>query len=122
MSNKDIEEDIKILRNITKQDFNNPMGWTGYYDSELKELQQAIGNILADRERYKNMYEAEHRIHLVRNEQLERKEIAVQKASKYDRLVEKIKEILDFAKTGKDVNSKAKAECLENILKLLEGK
>ena len=49
--NNNIEKDIKILENMTKQDFSNPMGWSGYYDSELKELQQSIENILADRER-----------------------------------------------------------------------
>lgn len=85
MSNKDIEKDIKILRNITKQDFNNPMGWTGYYDSELKELQQAIKNILADRERYKKLYKRA----------LSDLVVADVKANKYDRLVEKIKKDIE---------------------------
>lgn len=40
------DEDIKILENIIGRDFSNPMGWSGYYDSELKELQQAIKNLL----------------------------------------------------------------------------
>lgn len=42
------------------------------------------------------------------------------KANKYDSLVEKIKEALDFAKTSEDTRSKAKAECLKNILKIME--
>ena len=118
MNNNDIEEDIKILENLKgKMDFDNQNNLVLLLD--LKE-QQAIENIVEEYKRYKNMYEAEHRIHLVRNEQLERKEIAVQKANKYDRLVERIKEALDFVKTGKDADSKAKTECLENILKLIE--
>lgn len=46
--------------------------------------QQALNHIISDykrvlkeAERYKNMYEAEHEIHLVRNEQLDRKEKAI---------------------------------------------
>lgn len=44
----------------------------------------------------------------------------IKKANKYDSLAERIKEALDFVKTGKDADSKAKTECLENILKLIE--
>ena len=29
-----------------KMDFSNPVGWTGYYDTELKELQEAIETVL----------------------------------------------------------------------------
>lgn len=42
------------------------------------------------------------------------------KANKYDSLVDRIKEALDFVKTGKDADSKARASCLKNILKLME--
>ena len=37
---------IKLLKNFTKMDFSNPMGWTGYYDTELKELSQAVQTVL----------------------------------------------------------------------------
>ena len=40
------EQAIKIAKIFTKMDFSNPMGWTGYYDTELKELSQAIEIIL----------------------------------------------------------------------------
>lgn len=40
------KEAINLVKNFTKMDFNNSMGWTGYYDTELKELQQAIEIVL----------------------------------------------------------------------------
>lgn len=113
MNNKDIEEDIKILRDITKQDFNNPMGWTGYYDSELKELQQAIKNILTDRERLEKENAELTTENFKLNIELENKRKEYQetykdvreeirelqaKAKRYDSLVEKIKENLDKRK------------------------
>lgn len=117
MSNKDIEKNIKILKNITKQDFSNPMGWTGYYDSELKELQQAIENILEDRERYKKLYERA----------LSDLVVADAKANKYDRLVERIKEIMqehiinyNNTSTRRDY-WKGSIDTDREILKLLEG-
>lgn len=39
-------EAIELAKEFTKMDFSNPMGWTGYYDTELKELQQAIETAL----------------------------------------------------------------------------
>ena len=40
------QESIEIAKKFTKMDFSNPMGWTGYYDTELKELSQAIETVL----------------------------------------------------------------------------
>ena len=40
------QEAIEIAKKFTKMDFSNPMGWTGYYDTELKELSQAIETVL----------------------------------------------------------------------------
>lgn len=37
---KEQEEVIKLAKEFTKMDFSNPMDWTGYYDTELKELQE----------------------------------------------------------------------------------
>ena len=37
---------IKLLKDFTKMDFSNPVGWTGYFDTELKELQEAIETVL----------------------------------------------------------------------------
>ena len=38
---------IELAKEFTRIDFNNPMGWTGYYDTELKELQRAIDTALS---------------------------------------------------------------------------
>ena len=40
-------EAIELAKEFTKMDFSNPMGWTGYYDTELKELSQAIDTVLS---------------------------------------------------------------------------
>ena len=40
------EQAIEIAKDFIKMDFNNPMGWIGYYDTELKELSQAIEIVL----------------------------------------------------------------------------
>lgn len=175
MNNNDIEEDIRILNNLKdkKFNFNSILYITGTVILNKKE-QQAIENILADRERLEkentelrkrpvfyydnnrntyvwcckctdsNMslhmflkngeiqgYASEHYDKWVENTK-EAKQIDVcefmhkfvkpliNKANKYDRLVERIKEALDFVKTGKDADSKARASCLKNILKLIE--
>ena len=44
---KEQEEAIKLAENFTKMDFSNPIGWTGYYDTELKELSEAIETVLS---------------------------------------------------------------------------
>lgn len=93
MNNNDIEEDIKQLKEFIGlfYEFPNPTS-VSIRDYEV----QAIENILADREKL------------------------LAKANKCNRLVERIKEALDFVKTGKDADSKVKTECLENILKLIK--
>lgn len=69
--------------------------------SEVKDLQAKADKYDAlekQVKKYKNMYEAEHRIHLVRNEQLARKERAVLKANKYDNLISEIKSEIEAIK------------------------
>ena len=78
-----IEEDIKIVENLLQ---------TAHVDNEeyYKQIEigditfNAIKNIVSDYnkvvselKKYKNMYEAEHEIHTIRNEQLERKENSI---------------------------------------------
>ena len=60
------KEAVALVKDFTKMDFNNPMGWTGYYDTELKELQQAIETVLnliqkqeKEIEHWKNGFERE---------------------------------------------------------------
>ena len=38
---------IELAKEFTKMDFSNKMGWTGYYDTELKELSDAIDTVLS---------------------------------------------------------------------------
>lgn len=44
---KEQELKIQLLKDFTKMDFSNPMGWTGYYDTELKELSEAVETVLS---------------------------------------------------------------------------
>lgn len=43
---KEEKEAIELATNFTKEDFSNPMGWSGYYDTELKELSQVMKIVL----------------------------------------------------------------------------
>lgn len=141
MDKTDIEEDIKIIKQIKRT--NLALG----FEEQTRTL-QAIENILADRERkieniqslqealdksdannvklelevkkYKNMYEAEHRIHLVRNEQLERKEIAVQKVNQLENEnkkqkedIQRLQELLDLS-DAKSIEYQKEIEALKN--------
>lgn len=82
-----INETIKIIeRKIKEAEHYSDI--TGLYLTLDEELRNALMNILLDYKkvlkeanRYKNMYKAEHEIHLVRNEQLARKENAVTKCN-----------------------------------------
>lgn len=58
------KEAIDLVKCFTKKNFSNENGWTGYYDTELKELQQAIEAVLnliqeqeKETEKYKNLYQ-----------------------------------------------------------------
>lgn len=57
-----MEEDIKILKNIIERDFSNPMGWSGYYDCELKELQQAIKHLIKAYKEISELYKSEKKM------------------------------------------------------------
>lgn len=61
---KEQEKAIEIVNNFIKIDFNNKNGWIGYYDSELKELQEGIKTVLSmlqekdkEIEKYKYLYQ-----------------------------------------------------------------
>lgn len=89
-------------------------------DDKDKQLQETLdksdaSNVELEKQlkKYKNMYQAEHQIHLVRNEQLERKERAIQKANKYDNLIGLIKEKIE------NRNIQAKEHQDETILTII---
>ena len=96
-----IEEDIKIIEDfILKTDVD----YSEYNEQIVGDISyQAIQHLLSDYKkvvkeanRYKNMYEAEHEIHLVRNEQLERKENAIIKCKELENENKTIKEANDY--------------------------
>lgn len=104
-----INETIKIIeRKIKEAEHYSDI--TGLYLTLDEELRNALMNILLDYKkvlkeanRYKNMYKAEHEIHLVRNEQLARKENAVTKCNEL---------IIENAKLKKE--NEHKTEKIEN--------
>lgn len=84
-----IEEDIILLKDFTEGNFKRDKleNYRGSYKMGYfyyKDIQQAIEHILKELKRFENMYEAEHQIHLVRNEQLDRKQKAIIKCNELE--------------------------------------
>lgn len=73
-------------------------GWCINCDPDIKALTESIDilkdykRVLKEVKRYKNMYEAEHQIHLVRNEQLDRKQKAIIKCNELENVNKELKE------------------------------
>ena len=105
MKENNIEEDIILLKDFTEGNFKRDKleNYKGSYKMGYfyyKDIQQAIEHILSDYKRalkevkrYKNMYEAEHQIHLVRNEQLDRKQKAIIKCNELENENKELKEV-----------------------------
>lgn len=109
-----IEEDIILLKDFTEGNFKRDKleNYKGSYKMGYfyyKDIQQAIEHILKELKRFENMYEAEHQIHLVRNEQLDRKQKAIIKCNE---LENENKELKKEIKSWK----KCSAEQEENII------
>lgn len=83
-----IEEDIKIaerfIKSIKTDKEYKKEGWHGYFNEEIVELARILEHILKELKRFENMYEAEKRIHMVRNEQLARKQQLVIKCNELE--------------------------------------
>lgn len=82
-------------------------GWCVNCDPDIKALTESIDilkdykRVLKEVKRYKNMYEAEHQIHLVRNEQLDRKQKAIIKCNELENENKELKkEIKSWKKLG----------------------
>jgi hypothetical protein len=71
-----------------------------YVEDLLQEAYKVIlsdyKRVLEEANRYKNMYKAEHEIHLVRNEQLDRKENAITRCKELENENKTIKEANDY--------------------------
>lgn len=94
-----IDEAIYILENDEEKN---------YVSDLLQEVYKIIlsdyKKVLKEANRYKNMYKAEHEIHLVRNEQLARKENAVTKCNELIIENAKLKEENEYYKLLLDTN------------------
>jgi len=94
-----IDEAIYILENDEEKN---------YVSDLLQEVYKIIlsdyKKVLKEAKKYKNMYEAEHEIHLVRNEQLDRKENAVAKCNELIIENAKLKEENEHNKLLLDTN------------------
>ena len=88
MKENSIEEDIKIaerfIKSIKTDKEYKKEGWHGYFNEEIVELARILEHILKELKRFENMYEAEKRIHMVRNEQLDRKQKAIIKCNELE--------------------------------------
>lgn len=88
MKENSIEEDIKIaerfIKSIKTDKEYKKEGWHGYFNEEIVELARILEHILKELKRFENMYEAEKRIHIVRNEQLDRKQKAIIKCNELE--------------------------------------
>ncbi len=121
MKENSIAETIKQLelilkvRKEQKEIIECAGGWCVNCDPDIKALTESISlledykRVLKEAKRFKNMYEAEHQIHLVRNEQLDRKQKAIIKCNE---LENENKELKEEIKSWK----KYSAEQEENII------
>lgn len=104
-----IEEDIKILEEFKTNGYNVLLMKYGDRIKTNFKLAKAIEHILKELKRFENMYEAEHQIHMVRNEQLARKQQLVIKCNELENENEELKKEIKSWK-------KYSAEQEENIV------
>lgn len=133
MKENSIEEDIKnaehFIKSIkTDKEYKEENGWHGYYNKEIVELARILQHILShykrvfkEANRYKNMYKAEHEIHLVRNEQLDRKENAVTKCNELIIENAKLKEENEELKQDRNNNYQMIALAQNEVLGYMQG-
>ncbi len=91
MNEEEVDNEIKIsipiisnqeIENIINtEDLYDKIAEQIYHDREMIILQEFIKKLQKETTKYKNMYESEHKIHLLRNEQLDRKQNAITKCN-----------------------------------------
>ena len=79
-----IEEDIARIAKLITTKFNNDYSIDNKDKEAIEHILSDYKRVLKEVKRYKNMYEAEHQIHLVRNEQLDRKQKAIIKCNELE--------------------------------------
>lgn len=93
---KQLELILKV-RKEQKEIIECAGGWCVNCDPDIKALTESIyilkdyKKVLKEVKRLENMYEAEHRIHLLRNEQLDRKQKAIIKCNELENENEELK-------------------------------
>lgn len=105
-----IEEDIKIaerfIKSIKTDKEYKKEGWHGYFNEEIVELARILEHILKELKKFENMYEAEKRIHIVRNEQLARKQQLVIKCNELENENKELKKEIKSWKKYSDEQEK----------------
>lgn len=116
---KNIEEDTKILEEFKTNGYNILLMKYGDRLKTNLKLAKAIEHILKELKRFENMYEAEKRIHIVRNEQLARKQQLVIKCNE---LESENKELKKEIKSWKKYSTEQEENIIEknNIICNLE--
>lgn len=87
-----IEEDIARIAKLITTKFNNDYSIDNKDKEAIEHILSDYKRVLKEVKRYKNMYEAEHQIHLVRNEQLDRKQKAIIKCNELENVNKELKE------------------------------
>ncbi len=133
MKENSIEETIKQLklmlkvRKEQKEIIECAGGSCMNCNPDIKALSESIDilsdckRVLKEVKRYKNMYKAEHEIHLVRNEQLDRKENAVTKCNELIIENAKLKEENEELKQDRNNNYQMIALAQNEALGYMQG-
>lgn len=129
MKGNSIEEDIKNIEEIielSKEEIDaKDENITAILDIEdlisLEHILSDYKRVLKEANRYKNMYKAEHEIHLVRNEQLDRKENAVTKCNELIIENAKLKEENEELKQDRNNNYQMIALAQNEALGYMQG-
>lgn len=108
MKENSIEEAVKTMEHWIKYEKNNKDKINKA--DELIYIQEIIlsdyKKVLKEVKRLENMYEAEHRIHLLRNEQLDRKQKAIIKCNELENENEELKKEIKSWKKYSDEQEK----------------
>lgn len=112
-----MDKDIEILNDflgINTWKYIDLDYWEGSEMKPEQNLKQAIKNLINYTKKYKNMYESEHRIHEVRNEQLSRKELGIQKAKQLEQ--DNLQLIDLYKRTAKKLRENGKEDLADYFL------
>ena len=97
MKENSIEEDIARIAKLITTKFNNDYSIDNKDKEAIEHILSDYKRVLKDANRYKNMYKAEHEIHLVRNEQLDRKEKAITRCNELENENKSLREYIAIA-------------------------